>query len=74
MKLITAALLTMFTALPVLPPYSAENPFTSTSISCTAKSGSVLKIVCLPQLSLPVVPSTSNQVCRRPAPFVVNRF
>ncbi len=64
----------MLTTLPVLPPYSAENAFVSTSISCTAASGMFVKIVCLPQLSLPVLPSTSNQVCRRPAPLVVNKI
>src|SRR6267143_6675701 len=55
-------LVTIFTALPVLPPYSAENPFSRTVISCTAVRGMVLKIVWRPQPSFPVLPSTSNQV------------
>ena len=45
---------TMFTALPVLPPYSAENEFVSTVISCTAGKGMLLKIVCRPQLIVAV--------------------
>jgi len=65
---------TMFTALPVLPPYSAENAFSRMVICCTASIGILLKMVWRPQLSFPVLPSTSNHACLRPAPFDVKRF
>ncbi len=66
-------LVMMLMTLPVLPPYSAENALVSTPISCTASRGMLLKIVWRPQLSLPLLPSTSNHAWRRPAPLVVNR-
>ena len=72
-NLLPPVLVTMLTTLPVLPPYSAENALVSTSISCTASRGMLLKMVWRPQPSLPLPPSTSNQAWRRPAPLVVNR-
>src|SRR3954464_1346066 len=43
-------LVTMFTTPPVVAPYSAENAFSNTVISCTLASGRLVKAVCLPQL------------------------
>src|ERR1039458_4961098 len=67
-------LVTMLMTLPVEPPYSAEKALVSTDISSRAVRGRLLKMVWRPQLSLPVLPSTSNHASRRPAPLVVKRF
>ena len=73
-NLFPPVLVMMLIALPVPPPYSAVKTFSRIVISCTDVSGKLLNCVCRPQLSLFVAPSTSNQGCRRPAPFVVKRF
>src|SRR5262245_47926731 len=57
---------TMLTAGPEVQPNSAENAFDMTFISSTAPTGNVANIVCRPQGSLPVAPSTTKSVCRHP--------
>jgi hypothetical protein len=74
MERILAAARNDIITLPVPAPYCTEKPLVSTVISSTAILGRFVKIVCRPQLSLPLLPSTSNHVCLRPAPFVVKRF
>jgi len=61
----------MFIAGPDVQPNSAENAFESTETSWTALTGTVASIVCRPQLSSLLAPSSMNVVVRRlPAPVM----
>ena len=63
----------MLKAGPAVQPNSAENAFASTETSCTAPTGTAAIIVCRPQLSSLLAPSSMYVVVRR-LPDAVTKY